>query len=147
LERVREHPRGTALNAVDVAQGHSYETLATHSHHASATMRDAVELFNGQLEKLAELTLVLLVGAMLAYAPLDATVLWFVPLLLVVLRPLSTLPALAGGNLTVSERGMIGWFGIRGVGSVFYLLFALDAPRVPLLMFIVHELRKVAAVE
>ena len=36
-------------------------------------MRDSVQGFNAQLERLAELTLVLVVGAMLAYAkPLPA---------------------------------------------------------------------------
>ncbi|MBX9609628.1 MAG: cation:proton antiporter [Gammaproteobacteria bacterium] len=140
LQRVRERPRGAALDTVDAVQGHSYETLATHSHHASATMRDAVELFNDQLEKLAELALVLLLGAMLAYAPLNATVLWFVPLLLVVLRPLSTWPALVGADLSASHRGMIGWFGIRGVGSMFYLLFALREGMPPALTAVILPL-------
>lgn len=80
LQRVREQPLGDTrpLLAAVGAAGHSYETLATHSHHASATMRDSVQLFNGQLEKLAELALVLLVGAMLAYAKPLPAVWWFV---------------------------------------------------------------------
>jgi len=66
-----------------------------------------------------------MVGAMLAYAkPLQAGW-WFVPLVLVVLRPLSVLAALPGEGLTAPQQAMIGWFGIRGIGSVFYLLFAL----------------------
>lgn len=134
LQRVREQPRSDVgpLAASADAAGHSYATLATHSHHASATMRDAVQLFNGQLEKLAELALVLLVGAMLAYAKPLPAIAWFVPLLLFVLRPLSTLPASVGEHLTPPQALMIGWFGIRGIGSVFYLLYALrqgiDAP-------------------
>jgi NhaP-type Na+/H+ or K+/H+ antiporter len=127
LQRVGERPvAGTQpLVASDAASGHSYEALATHSHHASATMRDSVQLFNGQLERLAELGLVLLVGAMLAYAQPLPAVWWFVPLVLLVLRPLSTLPATLGERLTFSQATMIAWFGIRGIGSVYYLLFAL----------------------
>lgn len=127
LQRVREQPLGDTrpLLPASEAAGHSYETLATHSHHASATMRDSVQLFNGQLEKLAELALVLQVGAMLAYAKPLPAVWWFVPLVLLVLRPLSTLPAIIGERLTLPQNTMIGWFGIRGIGSVFYLLFAL----------------------
>jgi len=127
LQRVRERPRphSRPLPAAAGSVGHSYETLATHSHHASATMRDSVQGFNGQLERLAELALVLLVGAMLAYArPLPA-VWWFVPLMLLVLRPLSVVVATFGERLTTPQQAMIGWFGIRGIGSVFYLLFAL----------------------
>jgi sodium/hydrogen antiporter len=41
------------------------------------------------------------------------------------LRPLSVVAAVAGEGLTPPQRGMIGWFGIRGIGSVFYLLLAL----------------------
>lgn len=127
LQRVRDVPRphSRPLPAAHDSQGHTYATLATHSHHASATMRDSVQGFNEQFEKLAELTLVLLVGAMLAYAPaLPGTVL-FVALMLLVLRPISVAVATVGSSLSLSQRAMVGWFGIRGIGSVFYLLLAL----------------------
>lgn len=127
LQRVSEKPivNSSPLEAAAEAEGHSYQTLATHSHHASATMRDSVQLFNGQLEKLAELALVMLVGAMLAYAEPLPAVWWFVPLLLVVLRPVSVLPAIVGERLSFQQSCMLGWFGIRGIGSLYYLLFAL----------------------
>ncbi|HEX6720806.1 MAG TPA: cation:proton antiporter [Burkholderiaceae bacterium] len=88
-------------------------------------MRDSVQTFNEQLEKLAEMALVLLVGAMLAYAQPLPAVWWFVPVLLLVLRPLAVMVALPGERLSGPQQAMIGWFGIRGIGSVFYLLFAL----------------------
>lgn len=127
LQRVDETPIADSppLPAAAEAEGHSYETLATHSHHASATMRDSVQLFNGQLEKLAELALVMLVGAMLADAAPPTAVWWFVPLLLLVLRPLSVLPSILGEHLSMQQAAMLGWFGIRGIGSVYYLVFAL----------------------
>ncbi|UXI70338.1 cation:proton antiporter [Tahibacter amnicola] len=127
LQRVREQPQqGTPpLPSADEVEGHSYETMATHPAHASATLKDSVQQFNEKLEKLAELALVLVVGAMLAYAtPLPAA-LWFVPLLIVVLRPLSVLLATGGEGLSRPQRFLIGWFGIRGIGSIFYLLLAL----------------------
>jgi NhaP-type Na+/H+ or K+/H+ antiporter len=81
----------------------------------------------------AELALVLMVGAMLTYARPLAALWWFVPLLLLVLRPLSVLAAVPGERLSRPQQTMIAWFGIRGIGSVFYLLFSLDhalSPRV-----------------
>ena len=106
LQRVREQPRPHTrpLAAAAGSEGHSYETLATHSHHASATMRDSVQGFNEQLERLAELALVLVVGAMLAYAKPLPAVWWFVPLLLLVLRPLSVVVATSGERLTAPQR-------------------------------------------
>lgn len=127
LQRVREQPQPHTrpLGAASDLEGHSYEKLATHSHHASATMRDSVQVFNEQLERLAEMVLVLVVGAMLAYAAPLPAVWWFVPLVLLVLRPLSVVPAVIGEGLDAPQRSMIGWFGIRGIGSLFYLVYAL----------------------
>ena len=88
-------------------------------------MRESVQVFNEQLERLAELALVLVLGAMLAHAAVQPSVWWFVPLMLLVIRPLSVLVASVGEGVSRPQLAMIGWFGIRGAGSVFYLLFAL----------------------
>ena len=127
LQRVGERPRAHTreLAAAGEAAGHDYQTLATHSHHASATMRHSVEGFNEQIEKIAEMALVLVVGAMLPYAAPVPGLWWFVPLLLLVLRPVSVLVATVGENVSAWQRAMMAWFGIRGIGSVFYLLWAL----------------------
>jgi sodium/hydrogen antiporter len=124
LQRVREQPRragdlhGTAAAPAQASSGQQ-------SHHAGE-MQDAVQAFNEQLEKVAELALVLMVGAMLAYAPVVPAVWWFVPLLLFVLRPVSVLAALPGEDLSRPQQTMIAWFGIRGIGSIYYLLSALQ---------------------
>jgi NhaP-type Na+/H+ or K+/H+ antiporter len=85
----------------------------------------AVQGFNEQLEKLAELAIVLLVGAMLSYESPSRAIWWFIPLLFLVLRPLSVAAGTLGEPMTVRQRAMISWFGIRGIGSVFYLMFAI----------------------
>ncbi len=135
LQHLRERPEPDTVPLPSAAgsHGHPYEALATHSHHASTTLRQSVQSFNGQLEQFAELALVLLVGAMLAYAKPLPAVGWFVPLLLLVLRPLSTLVATLGEGLTRPQQVLIGWFGIRGIGSVFYLLMAIRMGIDPLL--------------
>ncbi|ULU23392.1 hypothetical protein [Dyella terrae] len=88
-------------------------------------MTRAVHGFNVQLEKLAELTLVLLVGAILAYTEPSALSWWFIPLFLVVLRPLAVTAGMIGGSSSLYQLAMISWFGIRVVGSVFYLMYAI----------------------
>jgi len=127
LQRVKERPRaGTrSLETSPQARRPSEDALATHSHHASAAMTLAVQGFNEQLEKLAELAIVLLVGAMLSYESPSRAIWWFIPLLFLVLRPLAVAGGTLGEPLTSHQRRMISWFGIRGIGSVFYLMFAI----------------------
>lgn len=127
LQRVKEQPMQGA-RSLDLAQGDhpmDREPRATHSHHASATMSRAVQIFNQQLEKLAELAIVLVIGAMLPYTTATVSLLWFIPLFLVVIRPFAAWVGAIGKPMTLDQRIMIGWFGIRGIGSVFYLMYAL----------------------
>ena len=52
--------------------------------------------------------------------------LWFVPLLLLVIRPVSAAIGLHGADVARPQRLLIAWFGIRGIGSLFYLAYALE---------------------
>jgi NhaP-type Na+/H+ or K+/H+ antiporter len=51
---------------------------------------------------------------------------WLVPLLLLVVRPLAVALGLLGSPSTAGQRWLIGWFGIRGVGSLYYLMYAVN---------------------
>jgi len=127
LRRVRENPLG---GSVPQGGGQAASALpvdfATHSHHASGAMTRAVRSFNEQLERLLELAMVVVVGAMLPFVTLSANLWWFIPLLFLVLRPLSVFAGLAGQPIPLHRRVMMSWFGIRGIGSMFYLVFALS---------------------
>lgn len=92
----------------------------------SAHLMQGVRGFNEQLERIAEVTVVLVVGAMLAFIRVDLTVLGFVFLLFLVVRPVSVWLGLLGTDSTADQRRLIGWFGIRGIGSVYYLMFAIS---------------------
>jgi NhaP-type Na+/H+ or K+/H+ antiporter len=45
--------------------------------------------------------------------------------LFVVARPLSVLVGLAASGTAWKIRGLSAWFGVRGVGSLYYLMFAI----------------------
>lgn len=122
LGRVREHPLEGSVSLDDHPGG---EARATHSHHASSAMARAVEEFNEQLERLAELAIVLVIGAMLPHAMPEAMAWWFIPVLFIGVRPLAVLAGTLGRPLPGLQGVMISWFGIRGIGSIFYLVFAL----------------------
>ena len=51
---------------------------------------------------------------------------WFVPLLLLVIRPAAVALGLSGSQSSANQRWLIGWFGIRGIGSLYYLTFAMN---------------------
>jgi NhaP-type Na+/H+ or K+/H+ antiporter len=127
LQRVKEQPRvgSESLGTEPSLGGHGESELAIHSHHASAAMSHAVQGFNDRLESLAELALVLLIGVMLAYTRPSLEICWFIALLFVPLRAIAVVLGTLGEPLAGHQRSMIGWFGIRGIGSLFYLMFAL----------------------
>jgi len=97
---------------------------ATHPERAHAYMADATLAFNEKLERILELGVMVMVGMLLAGMAIPWHQLWFVALLLFVVRPLAVTLALLGSKSTALERGFMAWFGIRGIGSLYYLFYA-----------------------
>jgi NhaP-type Na+/H+ or K+/H+ antiporter len=82
------------------------------------------------VEKFAELTVILLIGTLVTFNGLQAPGIagWaLVALLLVVIRPLAVAIAFTGLPVPASERRFVGWFGVRGIGSLYYASFVLAA--------------------
>ena len=86
----------------------------------------ALQEFNSGLESLFEFGVVIMLGVLFTVVPIpwEALVLAFV--LFVVIRPAAVLVALHGTRLERVQRALAGWFGIRGVGSIYYAMFALN---------------------
>ena len=93
---------------------------------APSRMMNAVQRFNAQLERFAEVGVVIAIGALLAVVEFRVEVLWFVPVLLLVIRPLAVWVGLIGTRVGRSQRNLIAWFGIRGIGSIYYLMYAIS---------------------
>ena len=105
--------------------GVSEEEVAANPDKAPAFMAQAVLAFNEQLERIGEVVIVVLVGSLLSPELLEWRTLWLLPVLFFVVRPLSVLVGVIGARLTGRELAMMGWFGVRGVGSAYYLAYAL----------------------
>jgi sodium/hydrogen antiporter len=103
------------------------EQAATDTREASTYMAQAVLGFNEQLERICEVAIVLLVGVLLPaiWPDVPAAALWFIPLLFLVLRPIAVWISLIGRPLPRIQRFLISWFGIRGIGSIYYLMYAI----------------------
>ena len=93
---------------------------------APAHMMQEVQRFNAQLESFAEVGIVLAVGVLLATVRFRVEVLWFIPLLFLVIRPAAVAIGLVGTQVRGSQRGLMAWFGIRGIGSLYYLFYAIS---------------------
>jgi NhaP-type Na+/H+ or K+/H+ antiporter len=102
------------------------ENAAVHPQHAPAFMTRALLGFNQQAERIGEVAIVIAIGALLWAVDWNPSAWWFVPLLLLVIRPLSVAVGLAGAQVSRDQRWLIGWFGIRGVGSLYYLMYAVN---------------------
>ena len=100
--------------------------VATSPETAPAYMAQAALGFTEQLERILEVGLVLLLGVMLTPRTLTAAGWGFVPALFLVVRPLAVLVGAPMRGAPRLERGLAMWFGIRGVGSLYYLAFALQ---------------------
>jgi NhaP-type Na+/H+ or K+/H+ antiporter len=95
-----------------------------YGHELNRRVHDGAEV----VEKFAELALILLLGSLMTIGGLSnvgAGGWLLVPVLLLVIRPLATAVAFAGSRLPATDRAFIGWFGVRGIGSLYYVAVAL----------------------
>ena len=127
--RASEAARGADAPPPDVrtaALAGEAEDIATAPDTAPAYMAQAALGFTEQLERLLEVGLVLLLGGMLSTRTLAVDGWWFIPLLFLVVRPIAVLVGAPMRGAPRLQRGLTMWFGIRGIGSVYYLMFAIE---------------------
>jgi NhaP-type Na+/H+ or K+/H+ antiporter len=125
LRRVERDASGERPPEEVLAAARQGDDAATHPQKAPAYMAEAVLGVNRQLERIGEVAVVVLLGGLLSAVTPTPELLWFVPLLLLVIRPAAVALGLLGTRSSREQRALIGWFGIRGVGSMYYLTFAI----------------------
>jgi NhaP-type Na+/H+ or K+/H+ antiporter len=82
--------------------------------------------FVEQLERLGEVVLLILLGGMLFADSWQGGYLVAAVVLIFVIRPLSVFLGLIGSEGTFATKATIGWFGVRGIGSLYYLMYAIQ---------------------
>jgi sodium/hydrogen antiporter len=83
-------------------------------------------VFTTQCERLAEVALVLLIGAALWTVSWSLQIIAFGAALMFIVRPLATLITIRASELSHLRRRLLAWFGIRGIGSVYYATYAME---------------------
>jgi NhaP-type Na+/H+ or K+/H+ antiporter len=83
-------------------------------------------VFKEHIERLSELTLVLLLGGMVSLQDWNWQTIGTALFLFAVARPVSVMLGLLGSDSPLRVRSIISWFGVRGIGSIYYLMFAIN---------------------
>jgi hypothetical protein len=83
-------------------------------------------IFKEHLERLSEMLLILLVGGMMFSDSWSWRAVALAVFLFLVARPVSALAGLLGTRTSWPIRGMVSWFGVRGIGSLYYLMYAIQ---------------------
>jgi NhaP-type Na+/H+ or K+/H+ antiporter len=91
-----------------------------------ATVSEEALVFQEHLERLSELLLVLLLGGMLFLGFWTWRTVRLALFVFIVARPVSVFIGLLGTGTSWRIRGMSAWFGVRGIGSVYYLMYAIQ---------------------
>jgi NhaP-type Na+/H+ or K+/H+ antiporter len=127
LRRVER--RADAAQPSDVlrslAGGEAPTKIATGGCTAPAYMAEAVLNFNAQLERFAEVALVVLTGSLLSAELWTWRLAAVVTAMLLIVRPLAVRIGLLGTSLSPIQKNLVAWFGIRGIGSIYYLTYAI----------------------
>ena len=93
---------------------------------APPTVSEGSLIFKEHLERLSEVVLILLVGGMLFIDSWSWRAIALALFVFLVARPVSVLFGLLGTRMQWRMRGMVAWFGVRGIGSLYYLMYAIQ---------------------
>lgn len=127
MERIATGPRQRVDDTLTAAAAGTVSEIALRDPSiAPAYIAGALLSTNEQLERILEVALVVIVGAVLFAGGFSWAALWFAPLLFFIMRPLAALPVLGTAKFSALEFSLVGWFGIRGIGSIYYLMYALE---------------------
>ncbi|MBA3821335.1 MAG: cation:proton antiporter, partial [Deltaproteobacteria bacterium] len=114
-----EHPPAEALVPANVDE-HALGEPAV----AAGVLVFETLSFGDTIERLVEVGLIVVVGVAL-YEHWDPRALVLAVALFCVIRPLAVHLALLPTPTSMRQRWLMGWFGIRGIGSLYYLAYAL----------------------
>lgn len=120
------HSAREALTPIPAYEVEKLDELASHPQHAAPMMMRALRDFNEQLERIAEVAIVILVGAMLSMVTANLYAVVIMLFTFFIARPLSVHLALPRTHITGVQRWLMSWFGVRGIGSIYYALYAVN---------------------
>jgi NhaP-type Na+/H+ or K+/H+ antiporter len=149
MRRVEHRASGaqSPRKAIGTVDPEDIEATAAHPSKAHAYITESVLGFTIELESIAEVVVMTMVGNVLVTLQTPLLTWQTVALsvaLFVIVRPVAVEFSLLGSSATPAQRRLMSWFGIRGIGSFYYLAFALEhgtaadvMPLIPLALAVV----------
>lgn len=116
-------PRREAIPAYPIEK---LSELASQPNLAAPLMMRALRGFNEQLEHIAEVVIVILIGALIYDLNITASAIVICLYTFFIARPISVYTALIGARATKPQRHLMAWFGVRGVGSIYYAFYSIN---------------------
>jgi NhaP-type Na+/H+ or K+/H+ antiporter len=123
----RDDPDAHAVAMAALPEKH----VASDPKHAPAYLAEAVLRFNSQMDRIGELALVIVVGVLLVVHPPTWKAVALAAFVIVLARPLAVVPLCALCGFTGHQIRLTAWFGIRGIGSIYYLMLAVAHESMP----------------
>ncbi|NMG42380.1 sodium:proton antiporter [Aromatoleum toluvorans] len=108
------------------ANGNAVGEAGYAGHMTAASVSEGSLVFKEHLERLSEVVLILLIGGTLFVDSWSWRAVSLAFFLFAVARPASVFIGLAGTRAPWNARALAGWFGVRGIGSLYYLMYAIQ---------------------
>ena len=107
-------------NLESFEDGEEDEDESTH-----ATLLREQTAVGSALEHIAQVFLVVVIGVLLSNQRLFHWQLWlFAAVMICLVRPIAVMATLHTKSITARQRKLIAWFGVRGIGTLYYLTHA-----------------------
>jgi len=116
----------TSLVSYNEKQATRVELKKTKIAEETQHLSEGTLIFNEHLERLSELILIILLGGTLFIDSWSWRAVGFAAFIFMVARPLSVYIGLWRSGMPMPIRGMTAWFGVRGIGSLYYLMYAIQ---------------------
>ncbi len=117
-----EHQHNQDRHEVPTSTREAAESPAKSSAYTAKALLD----FTLDLEKLAELAVMLIIGSLLSLQRASLASVGIALALIFVVRPLAVWITTRRLSLSRTQRRFAAWFGIRGIGSLYYLTYAIS---------------------
>lgn len=82
--------------------------------------------FNEQLERIFEVVSVTIVGLLINFQTFSWSCLFVAFTIILIIRPISVFIGTLKASLSLKDKAFLSWFGVRGIGSIYYLFFAIN---------------------